>query len=168
MVHAFYGAVAGLPTRRRDCVAAIAVAAMLIDVDHLGFYLGWPVPTRASHSLLFLCAAPVLLVMVARAGLLGRRIRPRLAGSMAFSIVLAHLAWDMIAGGEANMPFLLPFSTARLPTLPSVIPILAAIALQTAAVGTMWWSTSRRAPAAPRSTPARFVAAPAGEASRPQ
>src|SRR5581483_8641982 len=54
IIHGLYGGIAALPTRRRGTMAAMALSAMLIDVDHLAYMLGWPVPSRTSHSLFFI------------------------------------------------------------------------------------------------------------------
>ncbi len=132
-VHAVYGAVAAVPTRRREVVVAMALCAMLIDVDHLAYFLGWPVPPRTSHSALFLLVAPTLMGLAARAGLLGRVVSPRLAASMGFSTVLAHLAWDAVTANETRIPLWLPFSTTLFPLSGTVGGILELIA-----IGLMW------------------------------
>jgi hypothetical protein len=132
-VHGFYGALAALPTRRHGPIIAMALGAILIDVDHLAWYVGWPVPPRTNHSLFFLVLAPLLMAVVARAGLLGPGGTPRLAAAMAVSTVLAHLAWDALTGGEARVPFWLPVSARQVPVSPSVGAML-----ELTAVAVMW------------------------------
>jgi hypothetical protein len=135
--HAFYGAVAALPTRRRDAIVTMAVSAMLIDVDHLAYYLGLPIPPRTSHSLMFLVLAPIVMGVCARAGVLGRDITPRMAASMALSVVMAHLAWDTLTGGETRVPFWLPFSRTQI-VLSAPIGTL----LEVGAVAIVWLAAS--------------------------
>jgi hypothetical protein len=112
VVHALFGAAVALPTGRRGPIFTMAISAVLIDVDHLASYLGWPVPPRTSHSLFFLVLAPCLMGALARRGWLGNAVSPLMTSSLAFSTVLAHLAWDALSGGETRVPLWLPFSNA--------------------------------------------------------
>jgi len=136
-IHAFYGAVAALPTRRRGPIIAMAVSAMMIDVDHVAYYLGWPVPPRTSHSLFFLFLAPMVMALAARMSLLGHKTSPRMAAGMALGIILAHLAWDALTGGDARVPFWLPISARQVP-LPSTL----GATLELAAVSLIWFAAT--------------------------
>ncbi len=152
VVHAVFGAVAALPTRRPGPILAMATCSMLIDIDHLAYFLGWPVPTRGSHSLLFLVVGPTLMAAMARAGLFGKGASPRLAAGMAFSATLAHLAWDAFTGSEARAPLWLPFST-----VPFALSATLGSMLEIVAVAVMWLTTlsegRRSRPRVSRSSP---------------
>jgi hypothetical protein len=155
LLHAVYGGLAGLPSRRRNVVLAMAGSAMLIDVDHLAYYLGWPVPPRTSHSLCFLVLAPIIMSLAARSGILGADGSPRLAASMGLATVMAHLAWDALTGGEAQVPFWLPVSATPV-ALSSAIGILLEIgAVAVMAFGSFGPHRSRTRRAPERTDPVR-------------
>jgi hypothetical protein len=145
-VHGLFGIAVALPTGRRGPILAMALSAVLIDVDHLANYIGWPVPPRTSHSLFFLVLAPCILGLLARSGWLGTKVSPTMAASMAFSAVLAHLAWDALSGGETRVPLWLPFSNAPF-TMNAVVGFgleLAAVAVMSAATVTERRTTRHR------------------------
>jgi len=133
--HAVYGAIAAVPTRRRATIIAMALSALAIDLDHLAYYLGWPVPPRASHSLFFLVLAPILMALAARFGLLGREMSPRMAAGMALATVMSHLAWDAVTAGETRIPFWLPFSVR-----PVLFSTATGAMLEVGAAVVMWWA----------------------------
>lgn len=54
--HAALGALVALPTRKKLAIVVCALAAMLIDVDHIGFMVGLPTQGRASHGVPFAVA----------------------------------------------------------------------------------------------------------------
>ena len=150
-VHAAFGAVAAAPTRNRWVIGALACSAMLIDVDHIASFLGWPVPGRGSHSVTFLVLAPVVLGVSARQGWLGRGAPVHLAAAMAFSTVLAHVAWDAVSATESRIPMLLPLESTGFALGGAV-----AAALEVVAVATMGVAArveARRTPSAREQVP---------------
>lgn len=147
--HAALGAMAALPTLQIAPVLTAALCAMLIDVDHIGFYVGLPMEGRASHSLLFAALAAIVLFWLTRRGWFGREVRPIVAGSIALASVLAHIALDSITG-DPWIPIWMPFYRGLVTVPPPVgvlIEVIALIAVWAAATGQYRRSKQKRTPA---------------------
>jgi uncharacterized membrane protein YwaF len=93
--HALLGGLVALPTRRIDYILAAAIAAVLIDVDHLNL-LGIPTVSRSSHSLGFLVLIMVTMGTLARLGLLGEKAPAVLTSVVAGAAVCAHVTLDVV------------------------------------------------------------------------
>jgi hypothetical protein len=133
--HALLGGLVALPTRRIDYILSGAMAALLIDVDHLAL-LGLPTVSRSSHSLGFLVLIMVTMGILARRGLLGEKAPAVLTSVVAGAAVGAHVTLDILET-SGSFPIWAPLSyeMVRL-TAPwaVVIFILAAIAVAAATV----------------------------------
>lgn len=93
--HGLVGGVIALPTRRPNIILASALAALLIDVDHIG-WLGLPTVSRSTHSFGFLLLITGVMGVLARKGFLGANTPTVLAAAVAGAAVAAHIAVDII------------------------------------------------------------------------
>lgn len=130
--HALLGGLVALPTRRLDFILAGGLAALLIDVDHLG-WLGVPTVSRSSHSLGFLLLIVVTMAVLAQRGLLVERAPVLLTAVVAGAAVYAHVALDLLET-EGAIPIWAPVSyqMVRL-TAPWAVLIFALAAIAVAA-----------------------------------
>jgi hypothetical protein len=95
MRHALLGGMVALPTRRLNYVLAGSLAALLIDVDHLG-WLGVPTVSRSSHSLGFLVIVVMTMGILAHKGILGNKVPAVLTSVVAGAVVCAHVTLDIL------------------------------------------------------------------------
>ena len=132
IAHASLGALAALPSRRVTPMVMASLASVLIDVDHVGQLIGLPLVARSSHSVFFFLFAGIVLWLLARLGVFGRRVSPLLVGAVAAASVLAHMAVDAALPGS-GMPLMAPFSPARFEVSGGV-----GVALEGAAMSLVW------------------------------
>ena len=136
--HAALGALAALPTRRSAPILTVALCAMLIDVDHIGYFTGLPMEGRANHSITFAIISPIAMSLLARKGAFGRDFTPVIAGSLALATVLAHLALDTMTN-DPLIPIWSPFSEVYV-----AVPYTVGILLEIIAIILVWAATRRR------------------------
>ncbi len=110
VVHSTVGGLVALPSGRFKLALGAALAATLIDVDHVGQFLGLPLVDRASHSLGFMIAGGLAMVALVRWRYFKLEVPPLLAGALVVAVVLAHISVDS-ALPEAHMPFWMPVSS---------------------------------------------------------
>ncbi len=106
--HAVFGAIVALPTLKTIPILAASITAVLFDADHIGYYLGLPLNGRASHSVIFLLIAFVVIYFLAKKAIFrpyGSQLKIAVLG---LSAILAHLAFDGISAD--GFPLLAPFS----------------------------------------------------------
>ncbi len=108
--HLLFGFLAALPTRRASLMGTGALLAILIDADHLLYYLGLSNVGRPSHSFIFMIAAMLAIAVAVR--LFGsRNLTSAQVALLVMTGVLAHFAFDSITGG--GMPLLFPLTNAE-------------------------------------------------------
>src|SRR4051812_21367576 len=66
LTHALLGGLVALPSGRPQYVVAGALAAVLIDVDHLGSIAGLPMVTRTAHSFGFMAVSAIGMYALTR------------------------------------------------------------------------------------------------------
>ncbi|MSP79024.1 MAG: hypothetical protein EXR67_05665 [Dehalococcoidia bacterium] len=142
VMHMAAGALAVLPSRCASLVVGGGLAALLVDVDHIGRVLALPMPSRASHSLFFLLFAVVILALLARTKWFPVKEHWLLVGATAAAAVLSHFAVDAFFSDSA-VRLLAPFSIATVP-----IPHVAGLACELGALALVWaaraWVDTRR------------------------
>jgi hypothetical protein len=106
--HGLFGAMVALPTCRLRFIFASGLAALLIDVDHVGL-LGLPVVSRSTHSLGFIMLIMVAMGLLAHKGLLGKNTPPILASAVSGAAVASHIAVDII-DTQSGVPVWAPLS----------------------------------------------------------
>ena len=111
-LHLLVGGLVASPSRRPNIILASGLAALLIDVDHIG-WLGVPTVFRASHSLGFMVVIATVMGFLTRRGFLGRDVPFLLVGAVATSVVPAHILVDYILT-KPGFPLWAPFSFAPL------------------------------------------------------
>ena len=124
--HLFFGFAAGLASYTPGLILLCTAESLLIDFDHLPPMLSLAVQERLSHSVFFIVAsALILMLLLSRRGKRGVQIF-----GVAVAAVLSHLSFDIVAG-YGVFPLFFPVSSVNV-TLSgySWIPIeLGAIAL---------------------------------------
>lgn len=106
--HFLFGLVVGAASRRLSLALLAGVAAILVDLDHVLFFLRLPVNPRSSHSLLFMMVSAVLVGAAS-----ARDARQRILVSVALmGALLSHLAFDALFDG-GNVPLFVPLSYTR-------------------------------------------------------
>mgnify|MGYP001968880813 CR=1 FL=1 len=106
MTHASFGLIAGIFTLNPFYAISTTAFAVLIDLDHVLWILGYPVIGRPNHSL------PFLLVVSVVFGILFKRrnhFNFRLSTAVA-SGVFSHMAYDSFVDAP-SLPLLMPFSS---------------------------------------------------------
>ena len=130
--HAAFGALAALPTRSSINILLGAICAVSIDVDHFGSVIGLPMDGRASHAVPFALLVFVIIFLLARKGIFGKDVSPLVAGSIALTAVVSHLALDATVGG-GGFPLWMPFSIDLVS-----IPVWGGVLLEIIAVILVW------------------------------
>ena len=108
LVNAVVGAAVGAFSLNVRIALLCSAFAVLIDIDHTMWYLGFPVPGRPNHSFGFAVLAAVSMGLVFRNK---SRFNARLFGIVIASFC-AHLSADLFHG--ASLPLLMPFSAERI------------------------------------------------------
>lgn len=108
--HLLFGFLAALPTRKTSLMGTSALLAILIDADHLLYYIGLSSEGRPSHSFIFIIVAMLAIAVALR--LVGsRNFTSAQVALLVMTGILAHLAFDSITGG--GMPLLFPLTKAE-------------------------------------------------------
>ena len=108
LVNAAAGALVGAFSMNLRLAVLSSAFAVLIDVDHLVWYLGFPVPGRPNHSFAFAVVAALILGALFKNG---NAFNRRLAGIVMGSF-FAHLAVDLFQ--RDALPLFMPFTPERI------------------------------------------------------
>jgi hypothetical protein len=96
IMHGIFGLLLGLFTLEPSYVIFSAFTSVLMDLDHAPFLLGLPVPSRISHSLVFLSFADLGYLLL---------FKKRSLVVVLTSSFLLHMSLDKL-----NVPLLSPFA----------------------------------------------------------
>ncbi len=107
--HLLFGMLACLPSRQRPLIVTGGLLGVVLDADHLGRLIGFPLLSRASHSVGFLIVAAIAVGLFTRQGYLKLRVTSWTASAIAAAIVVGHIALDAFIG-YGSVPMLAPFS----------------------------------------------------------
>ena len=115
LLHLALGVAAALPSRRLSLMAASGLAVLVIDVDHIGWGVGIPTVSHASHSVGFALLVGATTWALARRGFFPG-VPPLLLAAVAAASVPAHMAADAISSGR--VPLWAPVTFARVDLSP--------------------------------------------------
>ncbi|HSA97987.1 MAG TPA: hypothetical protein VLF17_02810 [Candidatus Nitrosotenuis sp.] len=99
--HAVFGLMVGVASTRIRYVAIAAIFPIMLDADHLVQFLNLEAVSHMAHSILFgVISVPLMMLLVGK--------KDYVLGAICFSAVLAHVSFDILLGGRASFPLLIP------------------------------------------------------------
>jgi len=101
MGHTVFGLMVGVASTRIRYIAIAGIFPIALDADHLIQFLNLEAVPHMAHSILFgVISVPLMMLFVGK--------KDYLLGAICFSAVLAHVSFDILFGGRASFPLLIP------------------------------------------------------------
>ena len=100
--HIIWGLMIGVVTFRLKYFLIAGFFPIILDSDHLIQFLGIEVVPRMAHSILFALIAIFVMMLI-----FGKR--DYLLGVISFAVVLSHISFDILIGGESKFPLFTSF-----------------------------------------------------------